>query len=307
MHTGLGNIFAGIRWGKVVGVRRGESRGEGQGIATQWVADIEDHQAGGGLIIQGATVAGPRLPRVHTDERPSFAVWGTFNGNIQTPWCMPCPWTSCFMHDIGTHELLDEYDTMTIHLWVSPVTGNSFYTLKDPEKRANEGDGFANQRRFLQISWTPEGAPLAFEMLGGSRLMARAGTRDGGRGDYVVIDADTSPNFVAWQTEITAAVNALAAQAAALATGQAALAAQTAALNAYAAALPAAVAANIATGTPVPPFTASAAPVAPPAGPAAVGPPEDGVPEVDGLAPTPPAPFTTVGRIATGSPQTRGL
>jgi len=300
MHAGIGNVFIGIRWGKVLQVRRGEARGEGQGIATQWVADIEDQHAGGGHYVEGATIIGPRIPRVHTDLRPSFVVWGTMGGDIRTPWCLPCPWTSCAQADIESHDMLDEHETLTIHLYRNPKTGATFYTIKKPEAHTDEGGGHVVQERYLQIVADKDGHGLSFEMLGGARLMARAGTRDAPTaGDYVVINGATSPQFVIWQNAITAAVNGLAAVAAQLAAGQTALAAQTAELTTFALAA--------ATAIPIAPPTVPAPPVAPAAPPAAVAIPSDGVPAVDGLAAVPPAPNTTVGQIVSGSPFTRGL
>ena len=82
MHNGLGRTFIGIRWGRVLRVRRGERHGANMGVAPQWVVDLEDSESD--RVVEGATVISSRIPRVHTQDRPSFAIWGPFSGSIQS-------------------------------------------------------------------------------------------------------------------------------------------------------------------------------------------------------------------------------
>jgi hypothetical protein len=200
------------RLARVVAVRSGQTR-TGEGQATQWIADLEDIDSG--ALIIGALVEGDGRPLVHTKVRPSVGVYQALAGNAHKCTFRPWRWPSCSPEDIASHDLLAEYETITFHVFRSPSTGATFYTVKKPDlhRAAQEepGAGHVHQERYLQIVAGKDGEPIAFEMLGGPRRMARAGNADdGGKGDFTQIDAETSPNFVAWMAWVTAALTAIA-------------------------------------------------------------------------------------------------
>jgi hypothetical protein len=176
---GSARLMTALRWGKVLDVRKGKRRlSEVQ--AVQWLADIEDTS---GSIIKHCLVMGARSPIIHSEARPSFAIWGTLGGSIQDPWCLPCPWTSAPIGQHADHELLDEY------------TGVALIVHDDGT---------------FQIRTRPDDAPLlitkagSFHMLGGAARMARGPSGDSfDNGDVVAIDGWTSPAFAAWITQVT--------------------------------------------------------------------------------------------------------
>lgn len=258
-----------MRLAKVIRVKAGESRTSG-GRASQWIVDLEDLDSG--ALVPGALVVGARRPIVTSKTRPSIGVYTALAGNASKCIFWPLIWPACSKRDIASHDLLDEHETITVHIQRGAKSGNTAYTIKKPDLDRSDDSEFEAgqvykrdylQERYLQIIADKDGHGVSFEMLGGSRRMARAGTTgDGGKGDYVQIDAETSPNFTAWFLALQAL---------------------------YTAAAPA-------LGLPLP---------GQPGGPPV--PAGDPVPAVDGEVPgAPPAGPSVVGAIVTGSTSTRG-
>lgn len=255
-HAGdLARFSPAIRFGWVTRIRRG--RGLDGGAAAQWRCDVECTDGGDA---PNCLVIGPRLPHVHTDEQPAFGLVGTFGANRLDPWFLPLVWGAATLEQIRANVALDVFQTVTFR-----VADDGSYFVEVPTP-----DGGAEKR--LEIS----GPQALFLMLGGTRRLARAGTVDGSEaGDYVAIDAASSPTFVAWMQWVTAALNAL------LAVAQAG-------------------------GGPIPNGQGNAAltpfvltgPDGAPAG--------DTVPEVEGQGGEAPAAAQVVGRIVTGSSTVRG-
>lgn len=230
------------RKAQVRDVRQGVGRVGGK--AKQWLADLvdTDHNP-----IPGALVLGPRLPLIG-----SWGAVGFFGGNLHDPYFIGAPWTMEDQKDVETHVLLDRFGPMTFHLIEKGV-----YTIKKPAPHGGA------QERLFQVTLG------SVEMMGGTRRLARAGgAGEGGdeRGDYVAVDAETSPSFVSWMVWVTQALQALVAAA----------------------------------GNPVP-----ALPPPPDLG-GDGAPAADRVPETDGQGGEEPATAQVVGRIVTGSPIVRG-
>jgi hypothetical protein len=199
------------RLARVTAVRRGETK-LGDGVASQWLADLEDIDTG--ALVVGALVEGDGMPLVHTKDRPSIGTYEALAGNSHKCVFRPWRWPSCSAADIANHDMLGEYETITFHLYRSPRTGQTFYTIKRPDmhRAAQEdpGAGHVHQERYLQIVAGESGEGLAFEMLGGSRRMARGGTAEApGDGDYVRLDATTSPQLATSYAALVQLVGAL--------------------------------------------------------------------------------------------------
>lgn len=267
--------------GKVIAVRQGQSIAGG--VANQWVCDLDCTD---GAFIPNAMVIGPRVPLVHTTERPSWGAVGFFGANLHEAFFCPATWTGEGANDIATHELLDLFTHFTFHIF------QHFYTIKVPAPAGT------HEERLLEIHEPAAPGGISFQMLGGTRRVARAGgVGDGAdtRGDYVAIDVTSSPAFIGWIQAVTTALAGVQATLAALATGQAALAAQTEALRVW----------GLTVAPPLPgPFPP--APVAPPAPPAPPALPLDPVPDVEGSGNLPGAVAQVVGQIVSGSSTVRG-
>jgi len=297
---GEGRIAFALHWGKVEKVYRGTPK-----HGALWLVDV---RLTTGAPVEKAKVVGNRLPLVHSKKRQSWGLVGYIGANVHDPVFIPATYLAETDAEIRTHDLLDQHEFFTFHIEnqnIEPTpeapngtTEDAFgvYTIRAPGNAPpNEDNGHAN--RYFQIVSAPRKSPGSggkVQMMGGGRRGARAGaTGDGGPGDFIVIDQSTSPAFVAWQQQVTAAINALIALVSAAGVGQAALAAQTGALTGWAGA----AAAAIPTAAPVVP----PAPAALGAPPAPIAPPLDGVPGVPGNEPVAPAEFQTVGQIVTGS------
>jgi len=268
-----------MRLARVLRVKAGESRTPGK-KASQWVVDLEDLDSG--AVVEGALVVGARRPIVTSKTRPSIGVYTALAGNSAKCIFWPLVWPSCSKRDIASHDLLDEHETITVHIQRGAKSGNTAYTIKKPDLDRSDDSEFEAgqvyqrdylQERYLQILADKTGHGVSFEMLGGSRRMARAGTTgEGGKGDYVQIDAETSPVFAAWMAWVTNAITALSVV-------------------------------SQAGGGPIPPNVIPPFPTLGPDG----APAGDPVPPVDGEAPgAPPVGASVIGAIVTGSTSTRG-
>jgi hypothetical protein len=268
-----------VRLARVLRVKAGEGRSPGQ-KASQWIVDLEDLDSG--AIVVGALVVGSRRPIATSKTRASIGVYTALAGNSAKCVFWALTWPSCSKRDIASHDLLDEHETITFHIERGARSGNTAYTIKKPDLDRSDDNEFEAgqvyqrdymQERYLQILADKEGRGVSFEMLGGSRRMARAGTTDeGGKGDYVQIDAETSPNFAAWMTWVTSAITALSGV-------------------------------SQGGGGPIPPAVIPPFPTLGPDG----SPAGDPVPAVDGAEPgPPPVGASVVGAIVTGSTSTRG-
>lgn len=178
----LGRLQLGIQFGRVTAVRRGE--GTVRGDARQWIADIACAE---GNDAKACLVVGDRVPLVHTEARPSWALVAYLAGNLYDPVCWPIPWMGAPEGDLPGHERLDEYGALGI-----TIANDGTYEI------ATRPDGDPR----LRITPDGAGGEPTVEMLGGPTRMAR-------EGDFVRLTPATSPFFFAWAASVGTALTAL--------------------------------------------------------------------------------------------------
>lgn len=151
----------------------------------------------GGAPYEKARVVGPRQPRVGTRKRPSWGVLMFLAGNIYDGIFWPCPWVSATRDDIESHDLLDVFERLEIH-----IEGGT-YSIKSPKELGGS--------KYLQIvEASGDDDPGRVVLLTGANRVARGPSQEGApTGDYVAIDSLTSPAFVAWILAVDAYVRPL--------------------------------------------------------------------------------------------------
>ena len=176
-------VDIGTRFGTVINSRPGQtSNGK---PAEWWAVDVVLAE---GEYVPGLMVVGPTLPLIN-----HRVVVGWFRGNRAHPgWAMHADWFTAF--GLAGKELVQEHTALAHYV----TRGGAAVWEARPE--ANPGEGGA-QVLELTAAGGRDDHPTV-KAAGGANRVARVA-------DYVAVDADSSPAFVAWMTKVTAALNAI--------------------------------------------------------------------------------------------------